>query len=42
MYQFIIVDLLSHHQFVAYGPCKYNLTATSRMWHLHVRKEGAQ
>jgi len=42
MYQCIIVDLLSHHQFVLHGFCKDNLTATGRVWHLHVGKEGAR
>jgi hypothetical protein len=41
MYQCIIVDLLSHHQFVLHQLGKDNLTAIGRVWHLHLRKEGA-
>jgi hypothetical protein len=42
MYQCIIVDVLSHHQFVLHQLCKDNVTVTSRVWHLHVRKEDAR
>jgi hypothetical protein len=42
MHQSIIVDLLVHHQFVFSEPCQDNATATGRVWHLHVRKEGAR
>jgi acyl-coenzyme A thioesterase PaaI-like protein len=42
MYQSIIVTLSLHHQFIFSRRCKDNLTAISRAWHLHVRKEGAQ
>jgi hypothetical protein len=42
MYQFIIVNLLSHYQFVLHRLCKNNLTAIGRVGHLHVRKEDAR
>jgi hypothetical protein len=42
MYQSIIVDLLSHHQFVLHRLCKDNLTAIGRVRHLHIRKEDAR
>ena len=42
MHQSTIVTLLLHHQFVCSEPWKNNLTATGRVWHLHMRKEGAR
>lgn len=42
MYQCIIGDLLSHHQFVLHRLEKDNLTTIGRVWHLHVRKEDAR
>ena len=41
MYQFSIVTLLSHHQFVLHRLGKDTLTITSRAWHLQSRREGA-
>jgi hypothetical protein len=42
MHQSITVTWLLHHQFVFSRRCQDNLTATSRAWHLHVRKEDAR
>ena len=42
MYQCIIEDLLSHHQFVLQQLGKDNVTATGRVWRLHIRKEDAR